>query len=73
MSMPASPELSGSVKRISAMPPPKMVWKASEKLLLMAWEGVLELFLGGEVRVRRWPAECPQSTATGRHAHASGT
>ena len=35
-SMPASPELSGSVKRISAMPPPKMAWNAVEKLALMA-------------------------------------
>ena len=32
MSIPASPELSGSVRRISAMPPPKMAWKAAEKL-----------------------------------------
>ena len=34
--MPASPELSGSVSRISAMPPPKMVRKA--KFLLMEWK-----------------------------------
>ncbi len=33
--MPASPELSSSVSRISAVPPPNIVWNASEKLWLM--------------------------------------
>ena len=52
MSMPASPELSASVKRISAVPPPKMVWNASEKFVLMACEGLLKFFLGDDVQLR---------------------
>src|SRR5207245_630359 len=43
MSMPASPELSGSVRRISAMPPPKIVWKASEKFLFTEWKACSNL------------------------------
>src|SRR6266571_4639407 len=44
MSIPASPELSGSVNRISAMPPPKIAWNASEKLLLIEFhDGLLRV------------------------------
>ncbi len=49
MSMPASPELSGSVKRISAVPPPKIVWNAVVKLRVDGRKRLFELFLGDQV------------------------
>ena len=42
MSMPASPELSGSLKRISPCPPPKSDWKATAKMRVDELEGLLE-------------------------------
>ena len=41
-SMPRSPELSGSVRRISPVPPPKSVRKASAKLRVDNGEGLFE-------------------------------